>query len=241
MKLQHGRMTIQLHQLSDGGSTRSGNSPLSPPLLLLHALGSSAEEWGSDWDGNGAEQELWNGPVYALDFVGHGRSDHVTGRYYYPELFLIDADRALEEIGDRACVVGAGIGAYVATLLAGSRPDRVPAALLRPGRGLVGGGDAPDFDRPPESADRWEAGIRSAALAYRAATDPFVATCEQDIRPIDYVSDFAQAARRLLFSRSDDEGLREDGSLSWWSVAKKSANSESAPADLAAALRLLAA
>lgn len=235
MELKHGRLTIQLLQLSQG------DSPETPPLLLLHALGSSAAEWRSDWDRAGGEGTLWNGPVYALDFVGHGQSDHVTGRYYYPELFLVDADRALEEIGDRAYLVGAGIGAYVAMLLAGSRPDRIPAALLLSGRGLASGGVQPNFDHPPAGIDSWQAGIQRAARAYSESTDPFVATCEQDIRPAEYASEFAAAARRVLFSEAVDPGLPEDDSLRWWSSARDGARSANAPADLAAALRLLAA
>ena len=230
MELRRGRLSVQLHELS------AGRSAGRPPLLLLHELGSSAAVWSDE----AKEWKIWDGPVHALDFAGHGQSDRVAGRCYYPELFLIDADRALVAIGDRAYVAGAGVGAYVAMLLAGSRPDRVPAALLLPGRGLACGGAAPDFERRPESIEAWEARIRAAATAYEESTDPFVATCAQDLRPNDYVSDFASAARRLLFSEAVDSEAAEGGSLEWWRTARGSSGGRTAPASLATALRELA-
>ena len=125
-------------------------------------------------------------------------------------------------------------------LLAGSRPDRVCAALLLPGRGLACGGASPDFDRRPESIEAWEAQIQRAALAYAKSTDPFVATCERDLRPLDYVSEFASAAHRLLFSEAVDPKANDDDSLDWWQRARESSGGKTAPADLAAALRELA-
>jgi pimeloyl-ACP methyl ester carboxylesterase len=229
MELRHGRMAIHLHELSAGSSAEP------PPLLLLHELGSSAAAWGDESEA----LKTWNGPVHALDFAGHGRSDHATGRCYTPEYLLIDADRALAAVGDRACVAGAGVGAYVAMLLAGARPDRVPAALLLPGRGLACGGAAPDFERRPESIEVWEAGIRAAAGAYAEPTDPFVAACGRDLRPEDYVRGFSSAARSLLFSEAVDPEAEVDGSLAWWRTAREASGGKTAPAALADALREL--
>ena len=228
-RLQHGRISIQLHELNE----LHGGPPGATPLLLLHQLGASTSEWGDEW-------KSWRGPLYGLDFAGHGQSDHVTGRSYYPELFLADADLALASIAKRACVAGAGTGAYVAMLLAGARPDAVPAALLLPGRGLKSGGCEPDFDRTPESIEAWEARIQAAARPYSAGTDPFVATSDRDIRPLDYVSEFASAARRLLFSEAVDPETAEDDSLQWWKIAMRISGNRRAPADPAAALRELA-
>jgi pimeloyl-ACP methyl ester carboxylesterase len=227
MELRHGRMKIQLHELSPGSSSER------TPLLLLHALGSSSAEWGDPW-------RLWEGPVHAVDFAGHGRSDSAVGSSYYPELFLIDADLALAAIGDRACLAGSGVGAYVAMLLAGSRPDRVPAALLLPGRGLACGGSQPDFERPPPGIDTWEERIQRSARSYDEPTDPFVAVCEQDIRPRDYASDFARAARQLLFSEAVQPETSEGDSLGWWQSAKESSGGKDAPRDPTDALRALA-
>jgi pimeloyl-ACP methyl ester carboxylesterase len=183
---------------------------------------------------------VWRGPVHALDFAGHGQSDRVVGRCYFPELFLLDADEALAALGGRAYLAGEGVGAYVALLLAGARPEAVPAALLLPGCGLGCGGDGPNFERPPESIEAWEERIRTTALGYSASADPDVATCEQRFRPPDYVSDFASKASRLLFSEAVDPEAAGAGSLAWWRTAKESSKGESAPADLAVALGQLA-
>jgi len=235
MELRHARMSVQLYELSANtpsqGSTDSNPSKI--PLLLLHALGSSASEWSDEW-------RSWNGPVYALDFAGHGESDRLVGGGYYAEYFLADADLALAAIGDRAYLAGAGMGAYVALLLAGSRPDRVPAALLLPGRGLACGGSEPDFDRRPDSVDTSREKLSAASREYSDTTDPWVARCGPDFRPIDYVSQFASAAHRLLFSEAVDYETARNGSLDWWREALRSSGGKLAAVDLRAALDQLA-
>ena len=117
MRLQHARTALELHELSH----RDG-----PSLLLLHALGGSSVDWSE-------APALWPGRVYALDFSGHGRSEWVRGGVYLPEFLVADADIALAHIG-AAALAGAGVGAYVALLLAGARHQQVPgrAAAARP-------------------------------------------------------------------------------------------------------------
>jgi pimeloyl-ACP methyl ester carboxylesterase len=58
--LSHARVSLALHTLREADG---------PPLLLLHALGGSALEWG---------MLPWWGPVYALDLCGHGHSGWAT-------------------------------------------------------------------------------------------------------------------------------------------------------------------
>lgn len=207
MKLAHGRVSIELHPLRQGGGD---------VLLLLHELGGSAGGWGEGW-------QSWPGAVYALDFAGHGASGRVRGGGYYPEYFVADADLALEALDDRALVVGAGVGAYVAMLLAGARPDRIPCAALLPGRGLEGGGDRPDFEQPVRMSGRaWEARLAERANVYAPGTDPMVAMCEQDLRPTDYAADFAEAASALLFSDLAAPGPP------WWRAARERSGGETA-------------
>ena len=119
-QLQHGRVALHLEELRAGEGT---------PLLLLHALGGSHRDWLSE-----PALAAWPGPVWALDFSGHGRSGRVLGGSYTAELLVADADHALFHL-EHACLAGVGLGAYVAGLLAGARPDAVPAALLLPGPG----------------------------------------------------------------------------------------------------------
>jgi pimeloyl-ACP methyl ester carboxylesterase len=113
---------VALHTLREGAG---------PTLLCLHALRGSAADFA----------ELaphWPGRVLALDFSGHGESDHPRGAGYTPELLAGDADAALAHAGGEVCVVGTGLGAYVALLVAGARPTRVRGAYLLPGAGLEG-------------------------------------------------------------------------------------------------------
>jgi pimeloyl-ACP methyl ester carboxylesterase len=211
--LRHGRVTLALHEL------RAGSGPAL--LCLPPLLGSAAAFAGA--------AGAWPGPVYALDFAGHGRSGWLRGGGYTPELLAGDADVALARLG-RAHLAGAGIGAYVALLVAGARPAHVPAALLLPGAGLEGGGALPDPEREPSLAS-FEAPEATAS----ASVDPRVAQLARDVRPVDYAEAFAGRARRLL--------LLEDGSARppWWAAAAKSAAAEAVAArDLAAALARLA-
>jgi len=108
-------------------------------LLSLHELGGSADDFRADIP-------AWPGPVFALDLSGHGRSGRVYGGGYYPELWVADADHALAALTREAIagkpgelvVLGRGLGAYVALLLAGGRPAEVRCAVLCDGAGLLG-------------------------------------------------------------------------------------------------------
>ncbi len=224
MRLIHGRSEIELHELRVGEGL---------PLLLLHELGGSASQWQP------GVFEAWPGPVYALDFAGHGTSDPLKGGGYFPEYFLADADHSLSAIctvGECA-VAGAGIGGYVAMLLSGARRERIPAALLLPGRGLAGGGLVPDWENQRyTSLEEWDAYTAGCAVHYLPATDPLVASCERDIRPEPYVADFAAAGRRLILSEAIARG---DDVPPWWHLATRIPTSAIAPDEFGKALSAL--
>jgi pimeloyl-ACP methyl ester carboxylesterase len=209
--LRHGRVPLTLHLLRPGEGG---------PLLCLHALRGSASDWAE-------AAAAWPGPVYALDFAGHGASGWIAGGGYTPELLAGDADVALARLGT-AWLVGAGLGAYVALLLAGARPEHVPGALLLPGDGLGGGGGEPDPAREPSL--EW-ARLRGEPPppGERPAFDPFTAQLEREFRPPDYAAAFAARASRLL--------LLEDGEPRppWWQAAAHAASAERVEAPSAAA------
>ena len=201
MRLTHGRTEVELHELRTGSGM---------PLLLLHALGESSASWDE------TAMASWPGSVFALDFAGHGASEWVPGNAYVPEHFVAEADLALQAMGptSECAVVGAGIGAYVALLLAASRTEIVRIAMLLPGRGLEGGGAVPDRkNRKITTLQEWETEAARRAEAYLPETDPGVSECEADIRPDDYVNAFAEGARRLLLS---DTVAKQDHVPSWW-------------------------
>lgn len=165
--LIHGRIQLALHTLRAGKGL---------PLLLLHGLGEHSPSRLPP------EYESWPGAVYGLDFTGHGQSTVPRGGGYTAELLQADADVALAELGP-VTVVGRGLGAYVAVLIAGGRPDLVRGAILRDGTGLAGGapGSSPYIGYPEP--------------AHITPPDPFaMVELAIDVRPPDYVTEFVRLA-----------------------------------------------
>lgn len=189
MRLAHNRTEVELYELAPGRGRA---------LLLLHALYGSSADWGEGL-------APWPGPVYALDFGGHGRSQWHKGGAYTPELLACNVDEALRQIGP-AVLVGAGIGAYVGLLVAGARRDVVPAALVLPGLGDSGGGILPHAQEHIE--------ILTDVAVSRGGADPMVCFLERDIRPLDYIAPFARKANRLV--------LVENGGdvPTWWETVR---------------------
>ena len=180
-----------------------------PPLLMLHGL-------YEDADALRDVAPNWPGPVFGLDLSGHGRSAWREGGAYSGELFAADADAALAEIAresdEPVVLAGEGIGAYAALLLAGGRPESVRAAVLAPGCGLEGGGQAPDPEagRLECRAREFLAPARAALGAEPGVSDPRVSMAESDLRPPDYAGLFAVRAKHVLLV--EDESPRPP----WW-------------------------
>jgi len=168
-RLRHARAELALHELQGGDSGR--------PLLLLHGLAERSPATLPE------HLEAWPGPVHALDFVGHGESTLPRGGGYTSEMLLADADTALRHIGE-ATVLGRGLGAYVALLLAGARPDAVRGAILFDGPGILGGGTGPGPS--VVAAVDAEAGAPPGPFA--------LAELSRDLRPPDYATTFARLA-----------------------------------------------
>jgi len=170
--LRHSRVDLALHRLREG----SGR-----PLLLLHGLGERTPEAPPP------EILVWPGPILGLDFTGHGASSIPRSGGYTAEGLMGDADTALRRIG-QATLLGRGLGAYVALLLAGARPTEVRGAILRDGLGLAGGGPSPGTPQIPFPNPR----------AHDAPPDPFaLAELSSDVRPPDYATAFLRQAIEL--------------------------------------------
>lgn len=169
--LRHGKVRLALHELR-GGAGR--------PLLVLHGLG---ERTPADVP---ARLGAWTGPVHGLDFTGHGHSTVPAGGGYTAEILMADADAALRHLGE-ATVVGRGLGAYVALMLAGARPLQVRGALLCDGPGIAGGGIAPGSPS-----------IVTVAADRTSTPDPFaLAELAHDVRPPDYATGYVRQASHL--------------------------------------------
>jgi pimeloyl-ACP methyl ester carboxylesterase len=111
--------------------------------------------------------------------------DRAPGGGYTAEILLADADVALAELGT-ATVVGRGLGAYVALMLAGARPQQVRGAVLCDGPGLAGGPVGPTS----QSFVRLEPSSHPP--------DPYALfEMSRDLRPPDYATLFVHMAVEL--------------------------------------------
>jgi pimeloyl-ACP methyl ester carboxylesterase len=166
--LQHNRITLALHEV------RSGTGR---PLLLLHGLGENAQAMHD-------VPVQWSGPVWALDFTGHGESTVPHGGGYSAEILMADVDVALRHLGE-ATILGRGLGGYVAFLIAGARPQLVKGVIIADGPGLSGGAI-----HATSSSEITSAGIRTGT-----APDPWaLIELSRDARPPNYAVTFTRLA-----------------------------------------------
>lgn len=166
--LTHNRIRLALHTLRDGDGART--------LLLLHGLGESSPATVP------AYAAAWPGRIVALDFTGHGASTLPTGGGYTAELVMADADIAIQHLGP-VSIVGRGLGAYIALLVAGARTELVRGAVLADGPGLSGGPSVP-ISQPVV-----------VVPPVASTPDPYaLVELGRDLRPPDYAATFARLA-----------------------------------------------
>ena len=167
--LQHNKVSLALHTVREG----SGR-----PLLLLHGLGENAARM--------TQIPLqWNGPIYALDFTGHGDSSIPNGGGYTAEFLMADVDIALRHIGEPVTILGRGLGGYVGFLISCGRAAHVRGLVIIDGPGLAGGASntvstteiASVGNRPNRTPDPWA-----------------LIELSRDARPASYASSFLRLA-----------------------------------------------
>jgi len=105
--------------------TANVNGDGHPPVILLHGLGSCAEDWALQAAAFAEERD-----VIALDLPGHGRSGRLPG---WPAIadYAASALAPLDELGlVHADVVGLSLGGMVALQLGLDHPERVRSLTL---------------------------------------------------------------------------------------------------------------
>jgi pimeloyl-ACP methyl ester carboxylesterase len=172
VSLRHGRIDLALHEVRPASTTGGGGRP----LLLLHGLGERTPAVVPD------SADAWSGPVWGLDFTGHGASTLPVGGGYTCESLMADADAAVEHLGE-VTVLGRGLGAYVGLMLAGARPAEVRGVVLADGHGMAGGGPAPGT--PTIDAVEPRTGVPDPYALLELSTD---------IRPPSYATSYVRLA-----------------------------------------------
>ena len=164
--LVNGSLRLALHTLAEGEGR---------PLLLLHGLGEQSPMSRPEWT------SVWNGPVLALDFTGHGESDVPVSGGYTPEGLMSDVDAVLAGHGP-VTIGGRGFGAWVGLLVAGARTSHVHGVVLFDGSGAVGGGS-----QPPTPY------VNVLPASGTTKPDPYaLLELSRDPRPPDYALDYVR-------------------------------------------------
>lgn len=90
--------------------------------------------------------------VIAPDLRGFGESDRISGGgyYHFPD-YVADVDALLSHVPGEIAVIGHSMGGTIATLFAGSRPERVKKLAVLEGVGPL---DTPD-DAAPLRVRKW--------------------------------------------------------------------------------------
>lgn len=133
-----------------------------PPIILLHGWGDTGLAFSYL-----AENLAPTYGVVAFDWRGFGNSFSAPGNYYFPD-YLADLDAILEDLcpDHPATLIGHSMGANVAGLYAGIRPERVDQLVLIDGFGMA---DVPP-EQAPERFNRWLSQLRVPKLSRERRT-----------------------------------------------------------------------
>ena len=163
--------------------------PLGIPVLALHGWLDNANSFVP------MAERLDDFNVVAIDWPGHGRSQHrhPSAKYYVIE-FMWDIHETLEALGWSSChLVGHSLGAAVASVFSAASPDRVRSLSMIDALG-------PIANQPGETAERLRRSMDSMRARPRSLKT--YASVEDMVEARLAVSGLGPEAARLITERS---------------------------------------
>ncbi len=181
-------------------SGRAWGEPAGAPYLCLHGWLDNANSF------NRLAPALGELNLLALDFAGHGRSDHLPpGCHYFPLGYIQDLLFVADRLGwERFGLIGHSMGAGIASELAGLFPERISRVVLIDGMVHHEGG-------PAEGNQRNRLALEQMLKA-EAKTPPVYPDTESMARRVTEATDQSLDAARELVAR----GHRQvEGGVTW--------------------------
>lgn len=174
-------------------------NPGAPRVLCLHGWMDNAASFAP------LAEHLADFDLVALEYAGHGHSDHrPRGARYYLHDYFFDAVAALDALGWSRCrLVGHSLGTAIAVTCAAAEPARVEAIALLDGLGMLSEPGSKAVDRLRRSL----ASVRRDRRHRRAYRD-----IEQAALVRQANNPMALDSARLLAERALQG---EPGALSW--------------------------
>jgi pimeloyl-ACP methyl ester carboxylesterase len=160
------------------------NPLASTPLLLLHGWLDHAHSF--DWVCAALPATV---RTLALDFRGHGRSEHARHGHYHFADYLADVRAGVQHLGGRVHLVGHSMGGAVAVTYAAADPAAVASVTTVESLGPIG-------SAPSEALDRMQAFVRE--LGRPALKRTYASVDEAVARVRSNNSGLSEAAAQLL-------------------------------------------
>lgn len=174
-------------------AARAWGDPAGPPFFCLHGWLDNANSF------NALAPRLPELQLLAVDFAGHGHSDHLPpGCHYFPLGYLQDLLALAGELGwDRFGLIGHSMGAGIASELAGLFPERISKVVLIDGMVHHQGGPADGNARNREAVSQMLQAFDKKPPRY---PDP-----DSMARRVTAATDQSLAAARELVARGHRE------------------------------------
>lgn len=191
----------------EGDGARTSAESAQPVVLLLHGYMDVA----ASWDLVAPELAGAGFRVIAPDLRGFGRAPRAAAGsvYYFPD-YVADVAALLDalKLTARVSIVGHSMGGVVATLFAGTFPERVRCLASLEGLG-------PPDSTPEASPDRMRNFIADSARFRDGRLDRPMASLDEAASRLQL--NHPRIPREVLLDRARNLTYRrEDGAFAWW-------------------------